>query len=114
MYKNIVTYSNTGEIQMDASMIDGFKMECGSVAVLSHMEHPISLARYVLDNSPNSIIIGKGAEKLAKHVGLNWLSRHNMTAPMAYLAHKLEKTDDSGANWITENHQQAEILKSTS
>lgn len=98
---------------MDANIIDGFKMECGSVATVSNIEHPISLARFVLDNFPNSIVVGEGAKNLTEHARLNWLSKNNTIAPMAYLAYKLEGTGNSNANWDIENHQYVEILKST-
>jgi len=96
-----------GDVQMDASIVDGFKSECGSVAAISDVEHPISLARYILDNFPNSIVVGEGARKLIEHAKLNWLSKGNMTAPMAvYLAcDKSKEIDRSNINLDVENHQ---------
>ncbi|XP_020283591.1 probable isoaspartyl peptidase/L-asparaginase CG7860 [Pseudomyrmex gracilis] len=84
-----------GDVQMDATIVNGLKVECGSVAAVSDVEHPISLARYVLDNFPDSIVVGQGARKLAEHANLNCLSEGNMTAPAARLAYKLRKTDGS-------------------
>lgn len=96
---------------MDASIIDGFKLEYGSVAAVSDIEHPISLARYVLDCFPNSIIVGEGAKKLAKYAELNWLSKGDMIAPAAYLAYQNSKdVDNSDANLNIK--QQAETLRS--
>lgn len=99
-----------GDVQMDASIIDGFKEVCGSIAAVSNVEHPISLARYVLDNFPNSIVVGEGAKRFAEYAKLNWLSKENMVAPMAYLAYKLGETCSCGTNWDIEDH--AELLKS--
>lgn len=98
---------------MDASIIDGFKMECGSVATVSNVEHPISLARYVLNNFPNSIVVGEGAQNLAEHAKSNLLPKNNMTAPMAHLAYKFNGNLTGDPNWNTESYQHAEILKST-
>lgn len=97
---------------MDACIIDGFKLECGSVAAVSDIEHPISLARYVLHNFPNSIIVGEGARKLAGDAKLNLLSKGNMIAPTAYLAHKLKETDSCDVNLDIEDHCYAKPLES--
>jgi len=70
------------------------------------IEHPISLARYVLDNFPNSIIVGEGARKLTRCTKLNWLSKGNMTAPMAHLIYnKSKKIGSSDINLDIKNHQ---------
>lgn len=102
---------------MDASIVDGFKSECGSVAAISDIEHPISLARYVLDNFPNSIVVGEGARKLTGYAKLNLLSKGNMTAPMAvYLAgDKSKEIGDSNIDLDVENHQllESKLLNTT-
>jgi len=102
-----------GDVQMNATIIDGSKLEYGSVAAVSDIEHPISLARYILDCCPNSMIVGEGAKKLAKYAELDWLSNGDMVAPAAYLAYKGKEETDCycNANLNVEN-QQAEILKS--
>lgn len=79
---------------MDASMMDGNKMEIGSVAAVSDITHPISLAKYVLENYPNSIIVGDGAKKLAKFAGLNFVSKGSMIAPASYWAYKAAASGD--------------------
>lgn len=97
---------------MDASIVDGFKSKCGSVGAISDIEHPISLARYVLDNFPNSIIVGEGARKLIGYTKLNRLSKGNMIAPMAYLAYNKSKETSSSINLDIEDHQLLEVLGS--
>lgn len=98
---------------MDACIVDGFKSECGSVAAISDVEHPISLARYVLNNFPDSIIVGEGARKLTEYAKLNWLPKGNMTAPMAYIAYnKSEEIDNSNINLNIDDHYLLEILAS--
>ncbi|XP_026674180.1 isoaspartyl peptidase/L-asparaginase-like [Ceratina calcarata] len=80
-----------GKVQMDASIMDGYTFKCGSVAAVSDIEHPITLAKYVMNNFPNSIFVGDGAKNLAKHADINWLSEGNMTAPLARLAFDTEE-----------------------
>lgn len=71
---------------MDASIMDGINFKCGSIAAVSDIEHPIMLAKYVMNNFPNSIFVGEGAKNLAKHANLNWISEGNMVAPTARIA----------------------------
>ncbi|XP_029157157.1 isoaspartyl peptidase/L-asparaginase-like [Nylanderia fulva] len=104
--------NNIGNVQMDACIIDGFKLECGSVAAVSDIEHPISLARYVLHNFPNSIIVGEGAKKLVECAKLNLLSKGNMIAPAPYLAHKLEETGSCDIDLDIGDHCYAKLLES--
>lgn len=94
---------------MDASIMDGTKLEYGSVAAVSDIEHPISLARYVLDCFPNSTVVGEGAKKLARYAQLDWLSKGDMIAPAACLAHKSEETNEPEPSIES---QRAEALKS--
>lgn len=75
---------------MDASIMDGLTFKCGSVAAVSNIEHPITLAKYILNNFPNSIFVGEGAKNLAKYADLNWISDGYMESPMARLAHHSE------------------------
>ncbi|XP_053975954.1 isoaspartyl peptidase/L-asparaginase-like [Hylaeus anthracinus] len=82
-----------GKVQMDASIMDGLTFKCGSVAAVSDIEHPITLAKYVLNNFPNSIFVGEGAKNLAKYANLNWLSDGNMESPMARIAYYLGKEE---------------------
>jgi len=96
---------------MNATIIDGSRLEYGSVAAVSDIEHPISLARYILDCFPNSMIVGEGAKKLAKYAELDWLFKGDMVAPAAYLAYKKKEKTDCHCNGNIEN-QQAEVLKS--
>lgn len=79
---------------MDASMMDGSKFEIGSVAAVSDITHPISLAKYVMENYPNSIIVGDGAKRLAKFAGLNIVSKDSMIAPASHCAYKSSASGD--------------------
>ncbi|XP_071866439.1 TATA box-binding protein-associated factor RNA polymerase I subunit B isoform X5 [Bombus fervidus] len=83
---------------MDASIMDGFTFKCGSVAAVSDIEHPITLAKYVMNNFPNSIFVGEGAKNLAKHADLNWISEGNMVSPAARIALHSGKTGEFNAD----------------
>lgn len=55
---------------MDASIMDGKTMKCGSCAGIKTVKNPISLARCIMEKTPHIMMIGDGAELLAKQNGL--------------------------------------------
>lgn len=57
-----------GEIELDAMIMDGNRLESGAVMAVQDIAHPISLARYVLERTSNSQIVGSGASKLYKQM----------------------------------------------
>jgi beta-aspartyl-peptidase (threonine type) len=57
-----------GEIELDAMIMDGNRLESGAVMAVHDIIHPISLARYVLDRTHNYQIVGSGADKLYKQM----------------------------------------------
>ena len=59
-----------GEVQMDAAIMDGATLQAGAVSSVRYVEHPISLARAVMDGSPHVYMSGEGALELALELGL--------------------------------------------
>lgn len=57
-----------GEIELDAVIMDGNRLESGAVMAVQDIIHPISLARYVLERTSISQIAGSGANKLYKRM----------------------------------------------
>src|SRR3954447_18723858 len=55
---------------MDASIMDGSNVAAGSVAGVQFTKNPISLARAVMEHTPHVMLIGPGADALARRVGL--------------------------------------------
>ena len=49
-----------GFVTLDACIMDE-KGDCGSVAFLQDIEHPISVARKVMEETPHVMLVGKGA-----------------------------------------------------
>jgi beta-aspartyl-peptidase (threonine type) len=59
----VYTHERTHEL--DAAIMDGRDLSCGSVAALKTVKNPISLARLVKERSPHVFLVGEGAEAFA-------------------------------------------------
>ncbi len=59
--------NNKGEIEMDASIMCGRKRVSGAVSMVKNVRNPISLARYIMDNTSQVFLSSKGALEFAKH-----------------------------------------------
>jgi N4-(beta-N-acetylglucosaminyl)-L-asparaginase len=53
-----------GKVTLDACIMDE-KGNCGSVAYLQHIKHPISVARMVMEKTPHVMLAGDGALQFA-------------------------------------------------
>jgi len=53
-----------GIVTLDASIMD-HQWNCGSVAFLERIKHPISVARRVMEKTPHVMLVGDGAQKFA-------------------------------------------------
>ncbi len=58
-----------GELALDAAMMDGNTLKMGVVACVRGFEHPVSIARKVMENTRHSILVGPHAEEFARKMG---------------------------------------------
>ncbi|HMS40275.1 MAG TPA: isoaspartyl peptidase/L-asparaginase [Pyrinomonadaceae bacterium] len=63
-------FTADGKNELDAAIMDGSNLKAGAVAGLHRVKNPISLARGVMEKSPHVMMIGDGAEKFAKTIGI--------------------------------------------
>ena len=50
--------NNRGEVEMDAIIVNAAKHDFGAVAGVKTVQHPISLARHVLENTEHCFFVG--------------------------------------------------------
>ena len=63
-------FTSAGKNEMDSAIMDGATLKAGSVAGVTKVRHPISLARAVMEKSPYVLIAGPGADGFGERVGL--------------------------------------------
>ncbi|MET4680635.1 N(4)-(beta-N-acetylglucosaminyl)-L-asparaginase [Stenotrophomonas rhizophila] len=68
-----------GVLSLDASIMDG-DGRCGSVAALSDIAHPVSVARRVMEQTPHVMLVGEGAQQFAMQQGFE---RRKLLTPEA-------------------------------
>lgn len=69
----------TGRVTLDACIMDEHG-NCGSVAFLEHIMHPISVARRVMERTPHVMMVGEGALEFAIQQGFE---TQNLLTPEA-------------------------------
>jgi beta-aspartyl-peptidase (threonine type) len=59
-----------GEVELDASIMDGSTLATGAVAAMRNYQDAIDAARTVMETLPHVLIVGRGAETFAQETGL--------------------------------------------
>jgi L-asparaginase / beta-aspartyl-peptidase len=77
-------YTHEGTHELDAAIMDGRDLSCGSVAGLKTVRHPITLARLVKDKSPHVFMVGEGAEAFATQMKVERVKNDWFDTPYRY------------------------------
>ncbi|MHC1707081.1 MAG: isoaspartyl peptidase/L-asparaginase family protein [Bacteroidales bacterium] len=73
-----------GKVTLDSCIMDE-KGNCGAVAFLQNIKHPISVARRVMEKTPHILLVGEGARQFAIQEGY---PEENLLTPEAEKAWK--------------------------
>jgi L-asparaginase/N4-(beta-N-acetylglucosaminyl)-L-asparaginase len=73
-----------GRVTLDACIMDEHS-NCGAVAFLEHIKHPIAVARLVMEKTPHVMLVGEGALDFALK---NGFQKENLLTPTAEKAWK--------------------------
>ncbi|HET8725153.1 MAG TPA: isoaspartyl peptidase/L-asparaginase family protein [Anaeromyxobacteraceae bacterium] len=75
------TLTSRGDVELDASLMDGSTLAAGAVACVKDVRNPILLARAVLDHSGHLFLVGDGASAFAREAGIaSWPNERLVTA----------------------------------
>lgn len=85
-----------GRVTLDACIMDEFG-NCGSVAALENIVHPISVARMVMEKTPHVMLVGDGALKFALQQGFK---EENLLTP---------KSEKAWKEWLKKSEYKPEI-----
>jgi L-asparaginase / beta-aspartyl-peptidase len=58
-----------GEVELDASIMNGADLTAGAVGCVKGYPHPISIARKLMETLPHVFLVGEGAERFAAEMG---------------------------------------------
>jgi beta-aspartyl-peptidase (threonine type) len=94
-----------GQVELDAGIMDGRDLAAGAVGAIQGYEHPISVARKVMENLPHVFLVGQGAGRFAAEMGFEqrdllteeahqaWQQRLQADVPQEVLSRLAEQPD---------------------
>lgn len=88
-----------GEVELDASIMDGKTLAAGAVCAVHHYEHPISIARQVMERLPHVMLAGPGAERFARELGMK---KRNLLSDEARAIYNSKISDSPRYNTMRE------------
>ena len=66
--------NSTGEVEMDAIIVDGATLRFGAVAAIRNVANPVRVARRVMDATSHCLLVGTGATRFAREQGFPFVS----------------------------------------
>jgi beta-aspartyl-peptidase (threonine type) len=69
-----------GYPELDAMIMDGRTYKFGAVAAVRRIEHPVSLARWVLERTDHHLLAGEGADRFAQEQGMPLIDPQKLIA----------------------------------
>ncbi len=64
------TLNRSGQVEMDAAIMDGSTLSAGAVAAVRNIKNPVVLARKIMEDGRHVLLAGEGALLFARDVGI--------------------------------------------
>lgn len=74
-------YTSAGRHELDAAIMNGATLQCGAVAGVEHIAHPITLAKLVMEKTPHILLAYQGADEFGRKMGLKWVHNSYFDTP---------------------------------
>jgi len=91
-----------GVVELDSSIMRGDTLECGSVAALQNIRHPVTVARAVMEQTPHVLLAGDGALQFARSLGIQEQEMLTEASREAWEAWKLSQSTERAG--VEEDH----------
>jgi len=88
-----------GQVELDASIMDGKYLRSGCVGAIKGFRHPISVARKVMEELHHVMLVGEGAEMFAREKGF---TAENLLSPEAEQTWRDGLAGKFGPEWASD------------
>ena len=96
-----------GEVELDASIMDGLTCGCGAVGALKHIKNPSKVARLVMERTDHIFLVGAGALRFALRMGFQKENLLTDEARKRWLQWKTKLSNSD--NWLAEEIAGSEV-----
>lgn len=93
-----------GQVELDATIMDGRSLAAGSVGAVKNYPHPIEIARKVMELTPHVMLVGAGAELFAKHHGFETANLLTESSEASW-RERVEGSSDNGSSVYEDSYQ---------
>lgn len=107
-------FTSAGTHELDASIMNGVDLSCGSVASVEHIKNPISLARFVMEKTKHIMLCGAGADAFGKQMGVDYVDNKYFDTPERLKQYEKMKQENHGTVGCVALDKQGNLAAGTS
>jgi beta-aspartyl-peptidase (threonine type) len=89
-------FTSAGTHELDAAIMNGKDLGCGSVAGVKHIKNPISLARLVMEKTKHIMLCGEGADDFGKQMNVTYVDNKYFDTPERLKQYEEIKSEKHG------------------